>query len=69
VLKLSERRELDVWYVENWSLALDAKILLLTGFQAVSTRGVKPVARMEDVDDQGFQAALLKGDPEVSADD
>jgi len=28
-----ERIALDVWYIEHWSLRLDAKILLLTALQ------------------------------------
>jgi lipopolysaccharide/colanic/teichoic acid biosynthesis glycosyltransferase len=35
-----ERLEMDVWYVENQSLALDLKILALTIPRALSRRGV-----------------------------
>jgi sugar transferase EpsL len=35
-----ERLEYDVWYVTNWSLWLDLRILLLTLRQAVMTSGV-----------------------------
>ena len=31
-IMLSERRELDVWYVENWSIALDIKIIFISNF-------------------------------------
>ena len=35
-----ERFKLDVWYVENWSLALDAKIILLTIVKVLKKEGV-----------------------------
>jgi lipopolysaccharide/colanic/teichoic acid biosynthesis glycosyltransferase len=30
---IEERTRYDIWYVENWSLALDVKILVLTLFR------------------------------------
>ena len=38
------RLEHDAWYVENWSLALDLRILLRTCGQVVSGRGARPGA-------------------------
>jgi lipopolysaccharide/colanic/teichoic acid biosynthesis glycosyltransferase len=35
-----ERLALDVWYVDNWSLLLDAKILILTARIVLSRKGV-----------------------------
>ncbi|PTL81100.1 sugar transferase [Vitiosangium sp. GDMCC 1.1324] len=35
-----ERFRLDVWYVDNWSLALDAKILALTLLRVVQRQGI-----------------------------
>lgn len=35
-----EKFEYDVWYVENWSLALDFKILYLTFFKVIKKEGV-----------------------------
>jgi lipopolysaccharide/colanic/teichoic acid biosynthesis glycosyltransferase len=36
----SGRLALDVWYVDNWSLALDVRILLLTVGTVLSRRGI-----------------------------
>jgi lipopolysaccharide/colanic/teichoic acid biosynthesis glycosyltransferase len=35
-----ERFALDVWYVENWSLALDARILARTAWTVLAGEGV-----------------------------
>lgn len=35
-----ERFELDVWYVDNWSLLLDAKILLMTVGKVLKREGI-----------------------------
>lgn len=35
-----EKFKLDVWYVENWSLMLDLKILVLTAFKVLNRSGV-----------------------------
>ena len=39
-LPWSDRIELDIWYVENWSIWLDMKILLKTVEMLVSGRGL-----------------------------
>lgn len=36
-----EKFRLDVWYIDNWSLALDAKILLLTVAKVLRREGVE----------------------------
>lgn len=59
LLTLGQRRDLDAWYVENWSFSLDMRILGKTVLQVVRGSGAKPVGKMSDVDDQGFEAALL----------
>jgi lipopolysaccharide/colanic/teichoic acid biosynthesis glycosyltransferase len=33
---MQKRVQYDVWYLENWSLLLDMKIILLTAWQVVS---------------------------------
>lgn len=50
-LKFSKRIELDVWYVDNQSLGLDLKILLLTVLRVVQRDGVKVTQSVEEVDD------------------
>ncbi len=40
LLEWSERFELDVWYVDHWSLGLDAKILVMTAWIVLTGRGV-----------------------------
>lgn len=35
-----ERFEMDVWYVDNWSLSLDCRILLLTMARVLGGRGI-----------------------------
>jgi lipopolysaccharide/colanic/teichoic acid biosynthesis glycosyltransferase len=39
------RFALDVWYVDHWSLALDAKILGLTFLRVVQRQGINPEGR------------------------
>jgi lipopolysaccharide/colanic/teichoic acid biosynthesis glycosyltransferase len=35
---IAERTKYDLWYIENWSLWLDFKILILTGLRAFMDR-------------------------------
>lgn len=39
-LEWDERFQLDVWYVDNWSLALDLKILALTLLRVIQREGI-----------------------------
>ncbi|MBL0219311.1 MAG: sugar transferase [Myxococcales bacterium] len=50
----SKRLEYDLWYVDNWSLRVDLKILLLTVRDVLSSRGVIPGQNVDDVDDLGL---------------
>ena len=50
-LSFAERLELDIWYVEHWSLRLDARILRLTASQVLRRTGA---AAAQDVDEVGF---------------
>lgn len=40
LVPLDKRLEYDIWYIENWSLLLDLKILFLTPFIILSRKGV-----------------------------
>jgi sugar transferase EpsL len=42
LLDFDERFELDVWYVDHWSLSLDARILALTARMVLTGVGVPP---------------------------
>lgn len=39
-LTWDDKFKLDVWYVDNWSLALDAKILAMTAWKVVTGQGI-----------------------------
>ena len=52
--KFSERFILDVWYVDNWSLLLDLKIILKTVKRVASGSGVVTGQKIEEFDDLGF---------------
>ena len=42
VLSWEDRFEMDVWYVDNWSLWLDIRILLLTIWKVLRREGIDP---------------------------
>jgi sugar transferase EpsL len=50
----SRRLELDVWYVDHWSLWLDFKIICKTIVTVLRAEGVKLDQRVEEVDDLGL---------------
>ena len=50
----SKRLEYDVWYVDNWSLRLDLKILAMTVRDVFAAKGVIPGQNVDDVDDLGL---------------
>jgi lipopolysaccharide/colanic/teichoic acid biosynthesis glycosyltransferase len=52
-LTWSQRIVLDNWYVENWSLMLDLRILLFTLPAVLTSAGVRHDQGAEDVDDLG----------------
>jgi lipopolysaccharide/colanic/teichoic acid biosynthesis glycosyltransferase len=53
-LCFSKRLELDVWYVDHWSLWLDVKILGKTVLNVLRAEGVKLDQKAEEVDDLGL---------------
>jgi hypothetical protein len=63
-LPFKDRLRLDVWYVDNWSLRLDFRIMVLTIQQVLAQHDV---ATVQDDGANGFPLAALKvdalGDP------
>jgi lipopolysaccharide/colanic/teichoic acid biosynthesis glycosyltransferase len=55
-IPFSKRIELDVWYVDNWSLLLDMKILTLTVLDVFARKDVIPGQDVDDVDDLGLSS-------------
>jgi lipopolysaccharide/colanic/teichoic acid biosynthesis glycosyltransferase len=53
-IPFSRRLELDVWYVENWSLWLDLRILFLTIARILRMSGVRLRQDICEVDDLGL---------------
>jgi lipopolysaccharide/colanic/teichoic acid biosynthesis glycosyltransferase len=58
-LSWDERLACDVWYVENWSLMLDLKILWLTLWQVLWHENVEVASQlaMLDLDEERGQSA------------
>ena len=59
-IKFSKRLELDVWYVDHWSVALDVKIIAMTLKQAVFGSGVLSGQNVDDVDDLGLAPKTIE---------
>jgi len=57
-LKFEERLELDVWYVDHWSLALDWRILGMTIMQVIRR---SDVSATQDISAVGFPLPGVKG--------
>ena len=48
-LRFEDRLQLDVWYVDNWTLALDMKIIAMTVVQVLRRTDVRASQNLEDV--------------------
>jgi lipopolysaccharide/colanic/teichoic acid biosynthesis glycosyltransferase len=59
-IPFSKRLELDVWYVDHRSLALDMKILLMTFFRMFGGGGIHPGQDVVEVDDLGLHPRTRK---------
>lgn len=58
-LRFEDRLMLDVWYVDNWSLSLDLKILRLTVQQVLRHSDVVTTQDFEEIDyPERFRSAL-----------
>jgi hypothetical protein len=60
MLLFSERLKLDIWYVDNWSLWLDIKIMLLTVVKVVRSTGVKLATPVDEVDERELHPETRK---------
>ena len=49
VLRFEDRVKLDVWYVDNWSLGLDVKIVAMTALQVLRRMDVSTTQDLEAV--------------------
>ena len=49
-----EKFELDIWYVENWSLSLDIKIIFLTFYKVIKRDGINQEGQVTVEDFNGF---------------
>jgi lipopolysaccharide/colanic/teichoic acid biosynthesis glycosyltransferase len=58
-----ERFKLDVWYVDNWSLALDAKILLQTVSSVLRREGISREGHATMYEFMGTSADGANGSP------
>ena len=61
--RFEDRLRMDVWYVDNWSLALDIRILWLTVRQVVQRTDTAAIQELEDIDfpdrfREGLDAAI-----------
>jgi lipopolysaccharide/colanic/teichoic acid biosynthesis glycosyltransferase/proline dehydrogenase len=58
-LRFEDRLELDVWYVDNWSLVIDARILARTVKQVLGRSGVRATQDLAEIDFPArFQGSL-----------
>jgi lipopolysaccharide/colanic/teichoic acid biosynthesis glycosyltransferase len=61
--RFEDRLQLDVWYVEHWSLALDVRIVAMTLAQVVRREGVSVTQEQSDIDfPERFYTALKRGE-------
>ncbi len=49
-LRFEERLELDVWYVDNWSLGLDLRILAMTIAQVLGRDSVSSAQNLDEIE-------------------
>jgi sugar transferase EpsL len=66
-IPFSRRLELDVWYVDNWSLWLDMKIMVRTLSSVITARGVDSVT-IDMADDVGLasdRSRFIAGEEDV----
>ncbi len=63
-LRFEERLELDAWYVDNWSLSLDARILAMTIGQVLKRSSVRSTQDFAQIEfPSRFEDGLAEGAP------
>jgi sugar transferase EpsL len=65
-IPFSRRLELDVWYIDHFSLPLDLRILTMTVRDVLLTRGVKPGQNIDEIDDLNLAGRALDQTPSTS---
>jgi sugar transferase EpsL len=65
-IPFSRRLELDVWYIDHFSLPLDLRILAMTVRDVLLTRGVKPGQNIDEIDDLNLAGRVLDQRPSTS---
>jgi lipopolysaccharide/colanic/teichoic acid biosynthesis glycosyltransferase len=61
--RFDDRLQLDVWYVDHWSLRLDVRIIAMTLAQVLRREGVAVTQNQTEIGfPERFQAALQRGD-------
>lgn len=69
-ITFSERLRLDLWYIDNWSLRLDTRIILQTFVSVLSLSGSYSERKLDEVDDLGLSADRSRStDLETSIED
>lgn len=62
-LAWGEKLELDVWYVEHWSLRLDLRILTSTVLTLLKRKGIAPKGHMTMPNFEGALGSTLTDPP------
>jgi lipopolysaccharide/colanic/teichoic acid biosynthesis glycosyltransferase len=54
-LSWEEKFKLDLWYIDNWSLSLDIKIILITMKKVIAREGISAEGEATMPEFQGFE--------------
>jgi len=61
--RFEDRLQLDVWYVDHWSLGLDVRIVTMTLAQVIRREAVSVTQEQDDIDfPERFYTALQRGE-------
>jgi lipopolysaccharide/colanic/teichoic acid biosynthesis glycosyltransferase len=61
LIPFSRRLELDLWYVDHWSLALDLKIMIMTILNVLFGTGIVSGQNVDQIDDIGLSSSEKPG--------